>query len=82
MAQVSRGVKTSFVSLLIICLFRSALLFTESRQRMPQLNQRLFGSTLQLLGQLKQLGDADTLNHADIDLPRQHFGAFILQTAP
>ena len=43
------------------------------------MTQRLFGSTLQLFGQLKQLGYADALNDADIHLPRQHLGAFILQ---
>ena len=43
------------------------------------MHQRFFGSTLQLFGQLKQLGYADPLNDADIDLPRQHLGAFILQ---
>ena len=60
-------------------LFRRALLFTESRQGMPQQNQCFFGSTLQLFGQPKQIGYADTLNQTDIHLPRQHVGAFILQ---
>ena len=46
---------------------------------MPQQNQRFFGSTLQLFGQSKQFGYADALNDADIHLPRQHIGAFILQ---
>ncbi len=46
---------------------------------MPQQNQCFFGSTLQLFGQSKQLGYADTLNETDIYLPRQHIGAFILQ---
>ena len=70
------------MSLLIVAhhlLFCCALLFTERRQGMTQHVQRFFRSTLQLFGQLKQLGYADTLNDADIDLPRQHLGAFILQ---
>ena len=56
-----------------------ALLITESRQGMTQLNQCFFRRTLQLFSQSKQIGYADTLNDTDIDLPRQHFGAFILQ---
>ena len=46
---------------------------------MTQQNQCFFGSALQLFGQLKQLGYAHPLNDADIYLPRQHLGAFILQ---
>ena len=32
-----------------------------------------------MLGQLKQFGYAHPLNHADIHLPCQHVGAFVLQ---
>ncbi len=46
---------------------------------MTQHLQCFFRSTLQLFGQLKQLGYADTLNDTDIYLPRQHLGAFVLQ---
>ena len=46
---------------------------------MTQQRQSLFRSTLQLFGQLKQFGYAHSLNHANVHLPRQHVGAFILQ---
>ena len=45
---------------------------------MTQHVERFFGSTLQLLRKLKQLGYADTLNDTDIHLPREHLGALIL----
>ena len=69
----------SLRSLLIISFLSGALLFAESRKGMTQMNQCLFRSALQLFGESKQLGDTDTLNDADIDLPRQHLGAFIFQ---
>ena len=46
---------------------------------MTQLIQGFLRSKLYVLGKSKQVGDADTLNDTDIDLSRQHFGAFIFQ---
>src|ERR1700733_5507025 len=46
---------------------------------MTQHIQCFFWTTLQLFGQSKQLGYADTLNDTDIYLPRKHLGAFILE---
>src|SRR6185437_8547813 len=46
---------------------------------MTQLDKRLFGCALQLLGQGEQLGYTDTLNDADIHLPGQHLSAMIFQ---
>src|SRR5580658_733486 len=60
-------------------LFRRALFFTESRQRMSQRSQGFFGSPLQLFGQPKQFRNTHPLNQTNIHLPRQHIGAFIFQ---
>ena len=68
--------RSSRITELFLCL---ALFLTELRQRMPQQGQGLFRSMLQLFGELKQFGDADTLNDADIHLSGQQIRAFILQ---
>src|ERR1700722_16145886 len=60
-------------------LLGGALLFAEGRKGMTQMNDCLFGSVLQHLGESKELGYADTLNDTDIYLPRQHLGALVFQ---